>query len=183
MFINVPDEIREESYETVRKLKEFGIDVAMLSGDTEDIAWDVANQLGIQKVYANMNPIDKVRRIRKFKKNYNHQTVAFVGDGINDAPVLARADIGVAMGGIGSDAAIEAADVVLMKDDPKALVSAIKIARKTNKILWQNIIFALGIKVLVLILGAFGFANMWEAVFADVGVTVLAVINSTRCLK
>ena len=124
--------------------------------------------------------MDKLEEIMNSNKDGK---VIFVGDGINDAPVLARADIGIAMGGIGSDAAIEAADVVLMKDDPKSIIDAVLGARKTNKILWQNIVFSLGVKFIVLILGAFGIANMWTAVFADVGVTVIAVINSTRCLK
>ena len=156
----------------------------MLTGDNKSVGEKVASLVGVDKVFAELLPGDKVEKVEDLIKNNSTEgKVIFVGDGINDAPVLARADIGVAMGGIGSDAAIEAADVVLMKDDPEALVTAIKVARKTNKILWQNIIFSLGVKVLVLLLGAFGIANMWEAVFADVGVTVIAVINSTRCLK
>jgi len=156
----------------------------MLTGDNKSVGEKVAALVGVDKVFAELLPGDKVEKVEELIKNNSTKgKVIFVGDGINDAPVLARADIGVAMGGIGSDAAIEAADVVLMKDDPEALVTSIKVARKTNKVLWQNIIFSLGVKLLVLILSAFGMANMWEAVFADVGVTVIAVINSTRCLK
>ena len=156
----------------------------MLTGDNKAVADKVSDIIGLDKVYSELLPGDKVEKLEEIINNKKSEgKVIFVGDGINDAPVLARADIGVAMGGIGSDAAIEAADVVLMKDDPKALVDAIKVARKTNKVLWQNITLALVVKVLVLGLGALGMANMWEAVIADVGVTVLAVINSTRCLK
>lgn len=183
--IVISDEIKEGSKAAIRGLKDIGVtQTVMLTGDNNSVAEKVASIVGVDKVYAELLPVDKVEKVEEIIKNNKSQgKIIFVGDGINDAPVLARADIGVAMGGIGSDAAIEAADVVLMKDNPEALVTAIKVARKTNKILWQNIIFALGIKVLVLLLGALGFANMWEAVFADVGVTVLAVINSTRCLK
>ena len=156
----------------------------MLTGDNKAVADKVSDIIGLDKVYSELLPGDKVEKLEEIINNKKSEgKVIFVGDGINDAPVLARADIGVAMGGIGSDAAIEAADVVLMKDDPKTLVDAIKVARKTNKVLWQNITLALVVKVLVLGLGALGMANMWEAVIADVGVTVLAVINSTRCLK
>ena len=183
--IVISDEIKEGSKDAIEGLKNIGItQTVMLTGDNKSVAEKVAKLVGVDKVYSELLPGDKVEKVEKIiKDNKSKGKVIFVGDGINDAPVLARADIGVAMGGIGSDAAIEAADVVLMKDDPEALVSAIKVARKTNKILWQNIIFSLGVKVLVLALGAFGIANMWEAVFADVGVTVIAVINSTRCLK
>lgn len=183
--IVISDEIKEGSKDAIEGLKSIGItQTVMLTGDNKSVAEKVAKLVGVDKVYSELLPGDKVEKVEKIiKNNKSKGKVIFVGDGINDAPVLARADIGVAMGGIGSDAAIEAADVVLMKDDPEALVTAIKVARKTNKILWQNIIFSLGIKVLVLALGAFGIANMWEAVFADVGVTVIAVINSTRCLK
>ena len=129
-------------------------------------------------------PGDKVEKVEELMNAKSAKgKLVFVGDGINDAPVLARADIGIAMGGIGSDAAIEAADVVLMKDDPKSIVDAIKSSRRTSKIIWQNIVFALAIKIIVMILVAFGLGNMWEAVFADVGVTILAVINSIRCLR
>lgn len=181
-YIILEDEIREESFETVKKIKELGIDVAMLSGDTEDIAWDVANQLGIQKVYANMNPIDKVRRVRKLKKNYNNKKIVFVGDGMNDAPVLSCADVGIAMGGLGSDAAIDVADIVLMTDDLTKLIDAIKISRKTVKIVYENIIFSLVVKGLVLLGAVFlpQYTKMWEGVFADVGVSLIAVINSMR---
>jgi Zn2+/Cd2+-exporting ATPase len=183
--IVISDEIKDGSKNAIEGLKSVGVtETIMLTGDNKNVAEKVASLVGVDKVYAELLPGDKVEKVEEIiKNNKSEGKVIFVGDGINDAPVLARADIGVAMGGIGSDAAIEAADVVLMKDDPEALVTAIKVARKTNKILWQNIIFSLGIKVLVLVLGAFGMANMWEAVFADVGVTVIAVINSTRCLK
>ncbi|MGG7059278.1 heavy metal translocating P-type ATPase [Clostridium tertium] len=183
--IVISDEIKEGSKNAIEGLKSVGVtQTVMLTGDNKNVAEKVASLVGVDKVYSELLPGDKVEKVEEIiKNNKSEGKVIFVGDGINDAPVLARADIGVAMGGIGSDAAIEAADVVLMKDNPEALVTAIKVARKTNKILWQNIIFSLGIKVLVLLLGAFGIATMWQAVFADVGVTIIAVINSTRCLK
>ena len=183
--IVISDEIKESSKSAIAGLKSIGVSqTVMLTGDNKSVGEKVASLVGVDKVFAELLPGDKVDKVEELIENNSTEgKVIFVGDGINDAPVLARADIGVAMGGIGSDAAIEAADVVLMKDDPEALVTAIKVARKTNKVLWQNIIFSLGVKVLVLLLGAFGIANMWEAVFADVGVTVIAVINSTRCLK
>ena len=183
--IVIADEIKEGATDAIKALKEIGVSqTIMLTGDNKSVAEKVAGIVGIDKMYSELLPGDKVEKVEEIiSDNKSKGKVIFVGDGINDAPVLARADIGVAMGGIGSDAAIEAADVVLMNDNPEALVSAIKVARKTNKVLWQNIIFAIGVKVLVMILGAFGLANMWEAVFADVGVTVIAVLNSTRCLK
>lgn len=181
-YILLEDEIRPESLLTINALKSLNIDVAMISGDTEDIARDVANKLGIEKVYANMSPIDKVRKVRKLKKNYGNKKVAFVGDGMNDAPVLSSADLGVAMGGLGSDAAIDVADIVLMTDDLYKLIEAIKISNKTVKIVNQNIGFSLIIKIIVLIGAAFfpEFTKMWEGVFADVGVSLIAVMNSMR---
>lgn len=183
--IIISDEIKEDAAKTIKELKKIGVHTTvMLTGDNASVAERVGKIIGIDKVFSELLPIDKVEKIEILLKGKNSKSkVAFVGDGINDAPVLARADIGIAMGGIGSDAAIEAADVVLMNDNPEALVEAIKIARKTNKILWQNIIFSLGIKIFVLILVALGMASMWAAVFADVGVTIIAVVNSTRCLK
>jgi len=181
-YIVLEDEIREESYEIVKQLKKLDIDVAMISGDTEDIAWDVANAVGIKKVYSNMSPIDKVKRVRKFKKNYGNKKIVFVGDGMNDAPVLSCADVGIAMGGLGSDAAIDVADIVLMTDDLTKLLDAIKVSKKTVKIVTQNIVFSLAIKGVVL-LGAVilpQYTKMWEGVFADVGVSLIAVINSMR---
>lgn len=183
--IIISDEIKDNAKEAISNIKSLGIvETIMLTGDNKYIADKVGKLVNIDKVYSELLPQDKVQKVEETINNKKTKgKVAFVGDGINDAPVLARADIGIAMGGIGSDAAIEAADVVLMNDDINSLSEAIKIARKTNNILWQNIIFSLGVKVLVLILGAFGIATMWEAVFADVGVTLIAVLNSTRCLK
>lgn len=182
--IIISDEIKEESKFAIEGLKKIGVkNIVMLTGDNKASATKVSKALDIDNVYYELLPEDKVNKLEEIINSNKDGKVIFVGDGINDAPVLARADIGIAMGGIGSDAAIEAADVVLMKDDPKSIIDAILGARKTNKILWQNIIFSLGVKLIVLILGAFGIANMWSAVFADVGVTVIAVINSTRCLK
>lgn len=182
--IVIADSLKETSKEAISELKKIGIkNTVMLTGDNRIIAENIGNSIGIDKIYSELLPTDKVEKLEEIINNSNNGKVAFVGDGINDAPVLARADVGIAMGAIGSDAAVEAADIVLMKDDPSDIAKSIRIARKTNKILWQNIILALSIKVIVLILGAFGVATMWEAVFADVGVTLLAVLNSSRCLK
>lgn len=176
------DELREESKKAIDSLKQMGINVAMITGDTEEIAKDVAYDLGIEKVYANMTPIDKVKRIRKLKKRYGKQTVAFVGDGMNDAPVLSCADVGIAMGGFGSDAAIEVADIVLMQDDLLQVISAIKLAKKTVTIIKQNIIFALIVKGIVLLMATVipEYTKMSEGVFADVGVSLIAILNSLR---
>ena len=184
-YITLVDEIREESKKAIQDIQRAGIDVAMVSGDNEDIAWDVAQTLGIKKVFANMSPIDKVRRVRKLKKHYPNKKIAFVGDGINDAPVLSCADIGIAMGGLGSDAAIEVADIVLMTDDLSKLVEALAISKKTIRIVKENILFSLFVKVFVLMSAAFfpEFTKMWEGVFADVGVSLIAVINSMRALN
>ena len=184
-YMVIADEIKESSKAAIAELKKRGVSkVVMLTGDHKSVADKVAKELGIDEVYSQLLPHQKVEHVEALlAKKSSDQNLVFVGDGMNDAPVLARADIGVAMGGIGSDAAIEAADVVLMKDDPMALVDAIVKAKQTSRILYQNIIFALGVKILVMILGALGFATMWAAVFADVGVTILAVMNSTRALK
>ena len=184
-YIVIADEIKEDSLKALELLKEVGIKrTVMLTGDNRSTAEGVAKELGITTVYSELLPGDKVEKIEEVLNTQEEKKkVIFVGDGINDAPVLARADIGVAMGGIGSDAAIEAADVVLMRDELTALGEGIKIAKNTNSILWQNIIFSLGIKIVVLILSALGIANMWEGVFADVGVTLIAVLNSMRALK
>lgn len=155
----------------------------MLTGDREKTASHVAEQVGIDEVHAQLLPTDKVNEIEKILSNGKNGKVAFVGDGINDAPVLARCDLGIAMGGIGSEAAIEAADIVLMKDNIDAIGDAIRVAKKTQKIMNQNIAFVLAVKFIILILGAFGYADMWMGVFADVGVAVLAILNSMRILK
>jgi Cd2+/Zn2+-exporting ATPase len=155
----------------------------MLTGDHKAVADHVAHQLAIDEWHSELMPADKVTAIEKLKVGNDSSTVAFVGDGINDAPVLARADIGIAMGGLGSDAAIEAADVVLMDDDPVKVAKAIKTARRTRRIAIQNVVFAIAVKVAVLLLAAVGVASMWMAVFADVGVTVIAVCNALRALK
>ena len=183
--IVISDKIKENAAEALINLKAAGVKkTVMLTGDNKKTAEKVGEKVNIDEVHSELLPLGKVKEVEKLLKASNKNgRLAFVGDGVNDAPVLARADIGIAMGGIGSDAAIEAADVVLMKDDINALVDAINVSKKTNKILWQNIIFALGIKVIVMVLGTFGIANMWTAVFADVGVTIIAIINSTRCFR
>ena len=183
--IVISDKIKENADEALMNLKAAGVKkTVMLTGDNKKTAEKVGEKVNIDEVHSELLPLGKVKEVEKLLKASNKNgRLAFVGDGVNDAPVLARADIGIAMGGIGSDAAIEAADVVLMKDDINALVDAINVSKKTNKILWQNIIFALGVKVIVMVLGTFGIANMWTAVFADVGVTIIAIINSTRCFR
>ena len=155
----------------------------MLTGDSKDAAERVCKKLPIDQYYASLLPQDKLERVEKLMKNDENRTLAFVGDGMNDAPVLVQADIGIAMGGLGSDAAIEAADIVIMDDDLSKISEAISISKRTLRIVKQNIIFAIAIKVFFLLLGAFGIANMLEAVFADVGVSVLAILNSMRTLK
>ena len=155
----------------------------MLTGDMKRVADKVAEELGIGEVYSELLPADKVAKVEELlEQKSEKEKLAFVGDGINDAPVLSRADIGIAMGALGSDAAIEAADVVLMDDDPKKIAKAIRISRKCMRIVYENIYFALGIKAVCLILGALGIANMWMAIFADVGVMVIAVLNAIRAL-
>lgn len=183
--IVISDKIKENAAEALINLKAAGVKkTVMLTGDNKKTAEKVGEKVNIDEVHSELLPLGKVKEVEKLLKASNKNgRLAFVGDGVNDAPVLARADIGIAMGGIGSDAAIEAADVVLMKDDINALVDAINVSKKTDKILWQNIIFALGVKVIVMVLGTFGIANMWTAVFADVGITIIAIINSTRCFR
>ena len=183
--IVISDEIKPDSYSAISALKSKGIrKTIMLTGDNSLIAETVASELGIDEVYSSLLPHEKVEILEKLKSlKHEKGKLAFIGDGINDAPVLAMADIGIAMGGLGSDAAIEAADVVLMTDNLMGLSDAMDIAKFTNKIIWQNIIFALGIKAIFLTLGAFGIATMWEAVFADVGVSLLAVLNVMRIIK
>ena len=183
--ITVEDRIKPNADKAISELRSMGVSqVIMLTGDNRNTAERVAAELGIDKVYYELLPQDKVGIVEELMENSsNGKKLAFAGDGINDAPVLARADIGIAMGAMGSDAAIEAADVVLMTDDLEKLPQALRIARKTRRIVWQNIAFALGVKGIVLLLGAGGLATMWEAVFADVGVAIIAVLNSTRAMK
>ena len=181
-YIVISDEIKPEAADAVKMLKSLGIKkTVMLTGDKEEVASSVASELGISDFISELLPSDKVEAVENLL--LSRDTLAFVGDGINDAPVLSRADIGIAMGALGSDAAIEAADIVLMDDNPKKIARAIKIARKTMSIVKQNIVFAISIKVLVLILGAIGYAGMWLAIFADVGVMVLAILNALRAMK
>lgn len=182
--IVISDKIKNDSENAVRKIKECGIKTVMLTGDHKDVAKDVAKKLNLDDFYAELLPQDKVSELESIiSKKEKGSNVAFVGDGINDAPVIARADIGIAMGAMGSDAAIEAADVVLMEDKTSKIAEAIKIAKRTLRIAKENIIFAIMVKVIVLILAALGLAPMWLAVFADVGVTVIAVLNAMRTLK
>lgn len=183
--IHISDVIKPHTKQAISELRKNGItDVVMLTGDSQKVAQRVAEEIGIQNVYSELLPQDKVKKVENLLQNKakENDRLAFVGDGINDAPVLSRADIGVAMGAMGSDAAIEAADVVLMDDDPLKLATAIHISRKCLRIVKENIWFAIGVKVLCLILSAFGLANMWLGIFADVGVMILAVLNAMRCM-
>ena len=183
--ILISDKIKDDSKNAIKLLKELGVRKAvMLTGDTKQVADAIANELELDMVHSELLPDQKVEKLEELLKDVpEKKKLLFVGDGINDAPVLARADVGVAMGGLGSDAAIEAADVVLMTDEPSKLATAIRVARFTRKVVSQNIVFALLCKLVVLILGAFGVATMWEAVFVDVGVSLIAVLNSMRATR
>ena len=181
--IVIADVVKDDAKQAIRDLHAAGVErCIMLTGDREDVAAAVAKQLGLDEYHAQLLPGDKVERVEQIMDGVR-DNLAFVGDGINDAPVLTRADVGIAMGAMGSDAAIEAADIVLMDDKPSNIARAIRVARKTMAIVWQNIIFAIGVKVIILVLAAFGIANMWLAVFGDVGVTVIAIINAMRAMN
>ena len=184
-YILIADELKEDAAQAIRDLKKLGVErIVMLTGDNQAVADSVAKQLGLDSYIAELLPEGKVEAIEKLiGESKKGDKIVFVGDGINDAPVLARADVGIAMGGLGSDAAIETADVVIMSDAPSKVAEAIQIARKTHNIVWQNIIFAMSVKAIFIGLGAFGLATMWEAVFADVGVALAAIFNATRVLK
>lgn len=177
------DNIKPTSKSAIKQLKSKGISATLLTGDKKQTADNVAEKLGIDNVFSELLPADKVTKVEELIKDETNRNVGFVGDGINDAPVIARADVGFAMGGLGSDVAIEAADVVLMNDDPMSIPLSVSISQKTMRIVKENIVFAIGIKVLVMLMGAFGIADMWEAVFADVGVSVIAILNSLRAMR
>jgi Cd2+/Zn2+-exporting ATPase len=183
-YLTIGDEIRPDAKKAINGLRENGVNqIAMLTGDNICAAEGVSKSLGLDRFYADLLPEDKVRLFEKIKKeNEDNLKIAFVGDGINDAPVIARADVGVAMGALGSDAAIETADVVLMTDSPSKLVEAVSVAKQTRNIVWQNISLAFLIKGIFIGLGTMGLASMWEAVFADMGTALVAVANSTRIL-
>ncbi|HOG61939.1 MAG TPA: heavy metal translocating P-type ATPase [Sedimentibacter sp.] len=184
-YILIADKIKDDAFEAVSDLRKHNIkDIVMLTGDSESVAINTARELGIDRVYAGLLPADKVEKVEELISQKSKKvTLMFVGDGINDAPVLARADVGVAMGALGSDAAIEAADVVIMTDEPSKIAKAIEIAKNTIKIAYQNIIFAISVKVIILVLSTLGLASLWAAVFADVGVTFIAVLNAMRALR
>ena len=184
-IIIISDEIKEDTKVAIKELKKIGVKkTVMLTGDNKKVGEGIGKLVNIDEVYSELLPYEKVEKLEKIENEKSkNKKVIYVGDGINDAPVLARADIGIAMGGVGSDAAIEAADVIIMTDEPSKIVSSIKIAKRTRNIVIQNIAFAIGVKVIILIFGALGMANMWEAVFGDVGVALLAVLNAMRALK
>lgn len=182
-YVVIADELKDDAKETIINLQKVGIEnIMMLSGDKDSITQKVASELNIMQAKGGLLPEDKLNEVEILKKNPKNK-IAFIGDGINDAPVLAASDVGIAMGGLGSDVAIETADVIIQTDQPSKIVRAIKIGRSTRKIVWQNIGLAFGVKVIVLILGAGGLATMWEAVFADVGVALLAILNAVRLQK
>ena len=183
--IVIADVVKDDAERTIADLHAAGVrKCVMLTGDREDVARAVGAQLGLDEVHAQLLPEDKVDEVeRLLAQEGDKGRLAFVGDGINDAPVLTRADVGIAMGAMGSDAAIEAADVVLMDDKPSNISKAIRLARQTMRIVWQNIVFALGVKVVILVLAAVGIANMWLAVFGDVGVAILAILNAMRAMS
>lgn len=183
-FLVIADKIKKDAKQTIEYLKNnYMKQIVLLTGDRKIVGKKVANELGIDTVYTDLLPNEKAEKLEEImKKQSKNEKVAFVGDGINDAPVLAISDIGIAMGSLGADSAIEAADVVIMTDEPSKIIDAIKIAKKTLKIVKLNIVFAILIKVLVLCLSAFGISTMWEAVFADVGVCVIAILNAMRAL-
>lgn len=182
--IVIADIVKDDAVSSINTIKNMGIDVVMLTGDKNEIAKDIASKVGIDNIYSDLLPQDKVEKLNELLNNKEKdRTIAFVGDGINDAPVLALADVGIAMGGLGQDAAIEAADIVIMDDKLTGIVKSIRIAKKTVRIVKENIVFALGVKILILILAAFGITNMWMAVFADVGVAFIAIINALRAMK
>lgn len=182
-YIVISDSIKKDTIKAIGELKRIGIRTVMLTGDSKKPASIIANKIGIDEVFSELLPQDKVQKMEEMYNKRPDSKIAFVGDGINDAPVLARADVGISMGNVGSDAAVEASDVVIMNDELQKIYTAIKIAKKTNRVVWQNIIFAIGVKVIVLVLGALGYANIWEAVFADTGVSLIAVVNSLRILR
>ena len=177
-YLTIADSIREDAQVTIDVLKALGVKITMLSGDKSSVVKFVADKLGITNAFGDLLPEDKVNKVKEIKAQ--NQTVAFVGDGVNDAPVVALSDVGIAMGGLGSDATIETADVVIQDDKPSKIAMAINIGKQTKTIVWQNIILAFTVKAIVLVLGAGGLATMWEAVFADVGVALLAILNAVR---
>ncbi|MFA7422071.1 MAG: HAD-IC family P-type ATPase, partial [Melioribacteraceae bacterium] len=183
-YIIISDTLKEGAQETIALLKKKNIDSVMLTGDNKTAAEIIAKKLGIDKYYYELMPEDKVKHIEDIlQSTAKGNKVAFVGDGINDSPVLARADIGIAMGALGSDAAVETANVVLMTDSPLQVITALDVAKKTRKIVWQNIGYAMGVKLFFILLGIFGIATMWEAVFGDMGVAIIAILNSMRVMK
>ncbi len=182
-YVTIADELKEDAHEAIKQIRKAGISkIIMLSGDKDSITKEVAREMGIDRAMGGLLPEDKLNEVERLKKETG-TSVAFIGDGINDAPVLATSDVGIAMGGLGSDVAIETADVIIQTDQPSKIAMAIKIGRSTRRIVWQNIGLAFGVKIAVMVLGAFGMATMWEAVFADVGVTFLAILNAVRLHK